>query len=528
MVEVGGPRRSSEKALLEGTAGENKNEGKRDEWPSRSAFLFNAVGTTVGISSMWRFPALLYNYGGSFLLVYLLALFCIGYPLLLLEIGMGQYLQSGDIGVFGSINTRARGVGITSTLGTFLFIVYYIPLLSWIIRGYANTFCQGDNQEELEYFFIEIIGMKTLGDNLEPTRIVWRNVLYLMSFWCFIGVMITSGMKYVGRLAYLTMGLLVFNIIIFIKHAIALGGAMESIQELVGQWDLSDLIENPEVWSVAVVEIFFTLGCTFGVMTSMASHCPKNSPASENASIIAFSNVFFNLTAAFGMFSCINYLKDFDNEDVYIEEITEALMAGPAFLFSSGMPPITGGTYWFQLSFLNFFLLGIDNAFAFVGSIRDAISDSNIGQDIPTPLAIWGTIVICALGGMIYMTDAGLIFLDSIDFYINFVMLLIGTCKAFSVGWFYGIQQQITKYGSEVVCKYHDTVIFDSYDFLNFIAQHIFRRPVHHSFVRSFADCLLNLVLDRGRHKSNGDFYVPVFVHIWNMFGGNKGQREKY
>lgn len=32
-------------------------------------------------------------------------------------------------------------------------------------------------------------------------------------------------------------------------------------------------------------------------------------------------------------------------------------------------------------------------------------------------------------------TDAGLIFLDSIDFYINFILLLLGFFETFGAGW---------------------------------------------------------------------------------------------
>ena len=39
--------------------------------------------------------------------------------------------------------------------------------------------------------------------------------------------------------------------------------------------------------------------------------------------------------------------------------------------------------------------------------------------------------------------------LDTIDFYINFVMLIIGFFETFSVGWIYGIEEQISKFGSK-------------------------------------------------------------------------------
>ena len=303
--------------------------------------------------------------------------------------------------------------------------------------------------------------MKTLGDDFRPTRMVWGNICYLFFFWGFIGVMVASGMKYVGRLAYVTMFLLVINVYFFTKEAASLEGSMQSIREFIGEWNLSGLAETPELWSIAVVEVFYGLGgCTFGLMTAMASHLPKDSPAAENASIITISNIFFNIVGSFCMFSCIGILKELDFE---LDEIAETLIAGPAFLFSSypdGLPPLPGGITWFQLTFLNFLLLGIDNAFAFTGTLRDAFDDSHFGKDIPGSYVVGATISACMVSGLIYHTDAGLILLDSIDFYVNFLLLIIGACKTFSVGWVCGMNRHFIKYGKDIVCKCNPKISF--------------------------------------------------------------------
>ena len=53
--------------------------------------------------------------------------------------------------------------------------------------------------------------------------------------------------------------------------------------------------------------------------------------------------------------------------------------------------------------------------------------------------------------GIMYTTDAGLIFLDVVDFYVNFIMILIGFCKAFSSGWLYNLQGQLARFGEKIV-----------------------------------------------------------------------------
>lgn len=65
-------------------------------WSSRAAFYFASVGSAVGFGNVWRFPSLVYEYGGgAFFIPYVLALFLIGIPLLMLEISLGQYYETG-------------------------------------------------------------------------------------------------------------------------------------------------------------------------------------------------------------------------------------------------------------------------------------------------------------------------------------------------------------------------------------------------------------------------------------------------
>lgn len=73
------------------------------------------------IGNVWRFPSLSVEYGGgAFFIPYLMALFILGIPLAILEIGFGQYFQTGDIGVFGGFHPRLRGVGLSSVACGFM------------------------------------------------------------------------------------------------------------------------------------------------------------------------------------------------------------------------------------------------------------------------------------------------------------------------------------------------------------------------------------------------------------------------
>ena len=75
----------------------------------------------VGFGNVWRFPTLVYSYGGgAFFIPYILALCFIGIPVLYLEIGLGQFYQRGDVSVFSVCHKRMRGVGVCSVACGFI------------------------------------------------------------------------------------------------------------------------------------------------------------------------------------------------------------------------------------------------------------------------------------------------------------------------------------------------------------------------------------------------------------------------
>lgn len=69
---------------------------ERGEWSSRFAFYMATIGAAVGFGNVWRFPSLAVEYGGgAFFIPYIMALLLLGIPLAILEIGFGQFFQTG-------------------------------------------------------------------------------------------------------------------------------------------------------------------------------------------------------------------------------------------------------------------------------------------------------------------------------------------------------------------------------------------------------------------------------------------------
>jgi hypothetical protein len=65
-----------------------------------------------------------------------------------------------------------------------------------------------------------------------------------------------------------------------------------------------------------------------------------------------------------------------------------------------------------------------------------------------------GCIIPNVLFSLLYCTDTGLYFLDVIDFYMNFVMLLVGFLEAFGAAWANGILDLYQSIGAKATLSY--------------------------------------------------------------------------
>jgi len=213
------------------------------------------------------------------------------------------------------------------------------------------------------------------------------------------------------------------------------------------------LSERGDSWSVAVSQIFFSLSVTYGIMTAYGSHRPRDDPAFVNTCVIAFSNSFFSFIAGFAVFAAIgNYAF---TQGIDVDEVNEfksfSLVFGTWPVVVNSLP---GGVHWVRLLFFFLFLLGIDSAFSFLEAVSTCTKDMIAFKDTPK----WKvTLSFCTIGFLIsilYASDAGLFFLDTIDYYINFLMIMVGFFESFGLGWIYGIENQIDKFGKLPVFAY--------------------------------------------------------------------------
>jgi len=170
-----------------------------------------------------------------------------------------------------------------------------------------------------------------------------------------------------------------------------------------------------------------------------------------NSCAVAISNSTFSFISGFAVFATLGHLALLEGHD----SVSKLEYSSFELVFGSwpvALGTVTGREHFVRLFFVMLFFLGIDSAFSFMEAFLTVLHDSKLNLD--RKWASIGLAVSAFLFSLLYASDAGLIFLDTIDYYINFVMLFVGFLKCFTVGWMYKIEEQIKSLGAQIVLTY--------------------------------------------------------------------------
>ena len=137
----------------------------RGSWGNHLEYFLSSLGLAVGLGNIWRFPYVCYENGGaSFLIPYIIMLFCVGLPVLFMELALGQYSGKNATKLYACLVPGLSGLGYGMTLLPILLKTYYTVVMAYawfyLFSGFRNTLpwsnCTNDfNSENCCYIKIE-------------------------------------------------------------------------------------------------------------------------------------------------------------------------------------------------------------------------------------------------------------------------------------------------------------------------------------------------------------------------------------
>jgi len=267
----------------------------RDKWSSRAGFVLAAAGSAVGLGNLWKFPYLTWeNNGGAFVVVYLLAVFVIGLPLMMSEILVGRKTQLSPVPAFAKLGgKRWSGLGWLGVASAAAIQSYYMVIAGWSLRSFAQCFkwsvggytvpgegefkaflSNGALQVELAFLFAIL-----------TAAIVYRG----------IGGGIEKANKVLMPALLVILGYLVFT-------ALAMDGSGEALSNIFVP-DFSLL--SAESFLEAMGQAFFSLSLGLGAMVAYGSYLHKNESIFRSAFWVVVLDTTVALLACVAMFAII-------------------------------------------------------------------------------------------------------------------------------------------------------------------------------------------------------------------------------
>ncbi|UCG58142.1 MAG: sodium-dependent transporter [Phycisphaerales bacterium] len=427
-------------------------EEQRESWGTRGGFILAAVGSAVGLGNLWRFPYELYDHGGgAFLIPYVIAVFVIGVPMLILEFSLGHFTQRAAPGAFARSHRRFEFVGWWSIILGFVIVTFYAVILaycfsflSFSLKGmltggelpWAGEGLEG--VQNAQKFFHETYLDEIEGPALGKIR--WNIFWPLVITWVVMYFCIFRGVKLVGKIVWLTVPLPWLMLLILTTRGLTLEGSITGLAYYLNP-DWSQLAKAT-TWRFAFGQAFFSLSLAFGgVMITYASFLHRKSDLNNNAAIIGLADFATSFTAGLAVFATLGgmwFVTQQAGHPVRIENVVEggASLGFIAFPYALAQLPYSA---WF--SFVFFFALvtlGIDSGFSITESVLAAVVDKT-GWRRSVVLPVMSLIGLAI--GLVYITQGGLNWLSVINDFIDgtWGIAFLGLLECIVLGWLWRV-----------------------------------------------------------------------------------------
>ncbi|WP_267640168.1 sodium-dependent transporter [Haloarchaeobius amylolyticus] len=287
---------------------------ERETWSTRAGFILAAVGSAVGLGNIWQFPFQAASNGGAaFVVVYLAAVLCIGFPAMLAEFVVGRSTERNPIDAFRELGGNSWSVvGALGVFAAFWILSFYSVVGGWVIRyilgsaqgayfadpgGYFGAISSGPGALALHAVFMAlVVGVVALGveDGIEMgTKLMVPAIVVLL----------------LGLGAWVA----------------TLDGAAAGYAYYLSP-DLNTLADNiGSVLPAAVGQAFFTLSLGMGAMVTYASYLGDDDSLPVDGGLIVGLNTLVGLLAGLVVIPILA-------TQVSVEAIRETSGAGAVFI----------------------------------------------------------------------------------------------------------------------------------------------------------------------------------------------------
>lgn len=270
----------------------------REQWKSRVGFIWAAVGSAIGLGSIWRFPYVVGENGGAtFVFLYLICLFLVGFPTLISEILIGRRTQLNPSGAFKKIGRHKgwQSTGKITILTGFLVSSFYAVIAGWTFG----------------YFLQALFGKLTHFQSTQASVIYFHSfsasplwgIGSLAAFLVLSFVVLYTGVqKGIEAGNKIMMPLLLFVLLFLAIRGFLMPGGERGLA-FVFQPDWSQV--TPTAILLALGQAFFALSLGQGTMVTYGSYLSKKENIPRTCLPITLFGLSVSLLAGIAIFTIV-------------------------------------------------------------------------------------------------------------------------------------------------------------------------------------------------------------------------------
>ena len=408
-----------------------------NQWNSRLAFLLSMIGAAVGLGNIWRYSYVVYtNGGGTFFIPYLVAIFLMGIPFLILEYGMGYRHKDSYSNIVKTIHPKLEYLSWALILIIYFVVIYYLVIVAWdlVYLGSSLSFDWGSNAA---LYFTNVVGgssdLSGMTTFLIPTTIAM--VLVWICVWYISHKDLNEG---IGNASKILIPLLFVLMAFIIVYALTLPGAWIGIAALLNpDWNM---IWNINIWLAAFSQIIFSLSMGESISMTYASYLPEGSKLTDNVVLVVFANCIFEVCTAFGIFSILGYMSYTAGQPM-----AELVSQGTGLVFVvfprifNVMGPI--GHIMAPLLFIAILFAGITSA---VAVFEPMINSTSIKLNWSRRKTVTVLSIIGCAFSLLFTTGISSYLVGIVDGFITeFCILLLIVIQSILFTWFYDVEELI-------------------------------------------------------------------------------------
>ncbi|TKR92718.1 hypothetical protein L596_007315 [Steinernema carpocapsae] len=426
---------------------------------------------------------------GAFLIPYLLCSFIVGFPVLFLEMSIGQFARTGPATIFRKLAPAFQGIGWGQSSMALLVAIYYNVIVAWtilylfnIVIGrsgdwgrcdndfnspaclsdlhtencwkeydenlwkdmvYFNGTCQRDSKgikgaSPSEEYFDSYILLKSDSMN-DFGGLNIKVMIALAVAWILTALCLIKGVKMIGRISLFTATVPYVIICILFVRSVTLEGAQVGLDYYLFKPNFSK-IRDISTWKNAATHVCYSLAIGFGGLMSLSSFNPRNHNCFQDALIITCADGFMSIFGGTAVFSVLGFMSKKLNKP--LEEVVQSGTGLAFIVYPEAMSRMPLSWLWAFLFFAMLFILGISSQFGLAEVTCTAIYDQFPPLRPYKPLIVCVVSLILFLIGLLLCCGSGIYYFTLFNNYsASFGLMLLIALELILVNHIYSRSQ---------------------------------------------------------------------------------------